>query len=88
MADQGAGQRRQYKTGKVAPGDITQRVGVEAIAARSVNVEQFVEKLIDAAGFALLCTAKPRSDLRLCPGAKEAMRAHRLAHRLPVPRGT
>ena len=40
------------------------------------------------AGFALLCTAKPRSDLRLRPGAIEAMRAHRMAHRLPVPRGT
>jgi ferredoxin len=40
-----------------------------------------------AAGFALLCTAKPRSDLRLRPGAKEVMRAHRIAHRLPVPRG-
>jgi ferredoxin len=41
-----------------------------------------------AAGFALLCTGKPRSDLRLRPGATEAMRAHRDAHRLPVPRGT
>ena len=41
-----------------------------------------------AAGFALPCTGKPRSDLRLRPGATEAMRAHRDAQRLPVPRGT
>lgn len=41
-----------------------------------------------AAGFALPCTAKPRSALRLRPGATDAMRAHRDAHRLPAPRGT
>ena len=41
---------RQYPSGKVAPGDLTQSVGVEVIAARGVNVEELVEKLIDAAG--------------------------------------
>ncbi len=41
-----------------------------------------------AAGFALPCTGRSRSDLRLRPGATEAMRANRDAHRLPVPRGT
>ena len=40
------------------------------------------------AGFALPCTGRPRSDLRLRPGATEVMRKHRIAHRLPVPRGT
>ena len=40
------------------------------------------------AGFALICTGRPRSDLVLRPGATEAMRAQRDRHRLPVPRGT
>jgi ferredoxin len=40
------------------------------------------------AGFALICTGRPRSDLRLRPGAVEDMRAHRDAHHLPAPRGT
>jgi ferredoxin len=40
------------------------------------------------AGFGLICTGRPRSDLHLRPGATEAMRAHRLEARLPVPRGT
>lgn len=40
------------------------------------------------AGFALICTGRPRSDLVLQPGATEAMRANRDHHRLPVPRGT
>jgi len=39
------------------------------------------------AGFALLCTGRPLSDLRIFPHQKEAMRAHRLALGLPVPRG-
>ncbi len=46
MADQG----RQYPSGRVGPGDLTQRVGVEAIEARGVNAAELVEKLIDAAG--------------------------------------
>ncbi len=40
------------------------------------------------AGFALICTGRPRSDLHLRPGAVEEMRAHRDACHLPVPRGT
>ena len=40
------------------------------------------------AGFALICTGRPRSDLYLRPGAVEEMRAHRDAYHLPVPRGT
>jgi ferritin-like protein len=40
------------------------------------------------AGFALICTGRPRSDLHLRPGAVEEMRAHRDASHLPVPRGT
>lgn len=41
-----------------------------------------------AAGFGLICTGQPRSNLRLRPGATEAMRENRLRLRLPVPRGT
>lgn len=40
------------------------------------------------AGFALICTGRPRSDLRLYPYASEAMRQFRIARHLPVPRGT
>ncbi|MBV9690684.1 MAG: 2Fe-2S iron-sulfur cluster binding domain-containing protein [Ktedonobacteraceae bacterium] len=40
------------------------------------------------AGFALICTGQPRSNLHLRPGAVEEMRAHRDAHHLPAPRGT
>jgi ferredoxin len=40
-----------------------------------------------AAGFALICTGWPVSDLRLQPCTADAVRAHRDAHRLPVPRG-
>lgn len=36
------------------------------------------------AGFALLCTAKPCSDLRIQSHQTEAMRAHRLRLGLPV----
>ena len=41
---------KPHATGKVPAGDLTQRVGVEQIAARGVNVPELVEKLIDAAG--------------------------------------
>jgi ferredoxin len=41
-----------------------------------------------AGGFALICTGRPCSDLVLRPGATESMRAHRVRHHLPVPRGT
>ncbi len=41
---------KPHATGKVAAGDVTQRVGVEQIEARGVNVSELVEKLIDAAG--------------------------------------
>jgi ferredoxin len=37
------------------------------------------------AGYVLLCTARPRSDLLLETHQEDAMRAHRLAHRLPAP---
>lgn len=40
------------------------------------------------AGFALICTGKPCSDLRLRTHQTEAMREHRDAHNLPAPRGT
>jgi ferredoxin len=39
------------------------------------------------AGFILLCTARPRSPLRILTHQKAAMRDHRLAHGLPAPRG-
>jgi ferredoxin len=40
------------------------------------------------AGFALICTAKPRSDLRLRTYQTAAMRRHRDECGLPAPRGT
>ena len=45
-----AARPKPHATGKTKPGDVTERVGVESIRARGVNVEQLVEKLIDAAG--------------------------------------
>ncbi len=41
---------KPHARGKVKAGDVTQRVGVEAIEARGVDVQQLVDKLIDAAG--------------------------------------
>jgi ferredoxin len=38
-----------------------------------------------AAGFALLCTAKPRSNLRIMTHCEDEMRHHRLAAGLPAP---
>ena len=40
-----------------------------------------------AAGFVLLCSAFPRSNLRILTHQKDAMRAHRQEHHLPAPRG-
>ena len=37
------------------------------------------------AGFALLCTGKPRSPLRILPNQQEEMRAHRRLRGLPAP---
>ena len=39
-------------------------------------------------GFALICTAKARSDRRLRTHQTAAMRRHRYVHGLPAPRGT
>ena len=39
------------------------------------------------AGFALICTARPLSDLRLRTHQSDAMREHRLRNALPAPRG-
>src|SRR4030067_2752414 len=41
---------KRHMKGRVKPGDVTQRVGVEQIEARGVNVRRLIEKLIDAAG--------------------------------------
>jgi ferredoxin len=39
------------------------------------------------AGFILLCTARPRSAMRIQTHQRDAMRAHRRRHGLPAPRG-
>jgi ferredoxin len=41
----------------------------------------------EAAGFVLLCSAYPRSALRIVTHQKDAIRAHRVALGLPAPRG-
>lgn len=41
----------------------------------------------EQAGFALICTAKPRSDLRLRTHRSDAMRTNRRANGLPAPSG-
>ncbi|MGH9685315.1 MAG: DNA protection during starvation protein [Candidatus Acidiferrales bacterium] len=41
---------KPHGSGKVKAGDVTQRVGVEQLESRGVNVKQLLEKLIDAAG--------------------------------------
>jgi ferredoxin len=41
----------------------------------------------EAAGFVLVCSAYPHSDLRIQTHQKEAMRVHRRTHGLPAPRG-
>jgi ferredoxin len=41
----------------------------------------------EAAGFVLLCSALPRSDLRIVTHQKDAIRACRETHGLPSPRG-
>lgn len=45
-----ATKEKKHMKGKVKPGDVSQRVGVEQLEARGVNVEELREKLIDAAG--------------------------------------
>ncbi len=42
--------QKPHAVGRVRAGDVSERVGVEAIRARGVDVEQLREKLIDAAG--------------------------------------
>lgn len=39
------------------------------------------------AGFVLLCSARPKSDVRVRTHQKDAMRRHRRKHGLPVPGG-
>jgi ferredoxin len=39
------------------------------------------------ARFALICTARPRSPMRVRTHQREAMQAHRREHRLPYPHG-
>lgn len=41
----------------------------------------------EAEGYVLLCSAYPRSDLRIRTHQKAALRAHRKAHGLPAPEG-
>jgi hypothetical protein len=39
------------------------------------------------AGFILLCTARPKSPMRIRTDQRDAMRAHRRRYGLPTPRG-
>jgi ferritin-like protein len=41
---------KPHAQGKVKAGDVSQRVGVEQLEARGINVQQLIDKLIDAAG--------------------------------------
>lgn len=43
-------QNKPHAVGRIKAGDVTQRVGVEALESRGVNVGELVEKLVDAAG--------------------------------------
>src|ERR671922_953635 len=45
-----AARPKPHATGKTKPGDVSERVGMVELQKRGVNVEQLVEKLIDAAG--------------------------------------
>ncbi len=41
---------KPHATGRVSRGDITQRVGVEQLEARGVDVDALIDKLVDAVG--------------------------------------
>ena len=41
---------KPHATGRVPAGDVTQRVGVEQMESRGINVQELTDKLIDAAG--------------------------------------
>ena len=41
---------KKHAQGRIKAGDVTQRVGVEQLESRGVNVKELIEKLIDAAG--------------------------------------
>jgi hypothetical protein len=42
--------KKPHATGKVKAGDTSQRVGIEQLETRGVDVKALVEKLTDAAG--------------------------------------
>lgn len=61
-------------------------VGVESGCLDHSAARRFYEE-DRRAGFALICTARARSPLRLVALRHEQFRAHRIAAGLPVPRG-
>lgn len=58
---------------------------IGGVVDQSDSRRYFPEDLLE--GFALLCTAKPRSDCGFETDARDAMRRARDKHRLPYPRG-
>jgi hypothetical protein len=59
---------KPHASGRAPHGDVTQRVGVEAITARGVEVDTLIEKFIDAAGAGESRALGGRSQFGRSPG--------------------
>jgi hypothetical protein len=78
----------------VKAGDVTQRVGVEVIRARGVDVEKLIKMLIAnaAAEFASTCLPAPITTTRfsecISPGMRTTRRSARMRDLRTVPIGS